>query len=220
MATHTLQPGASPANPAPRVPPAPNSLARRAMLGAIAATPLLALPASAAAPDMTEWQIAMREYRQSDAALNAAITAHGKVEERYFAENPERPKYVVETEEDYGRLGRLTLPMTVREEDLADPHAIFDTAERTAEMREGFAAYHREEAAVKERTGYAASEQRYEQVLDANIKALARLLAIPAPSFAALAEKIEVIIGEYDDSQGRVAGALADLRRLSGEALS
>lgn len=91
MATHSLQRSASPAKP-PRVPSAPNSLARRAFLGGIAAIPAIGIAAPAlAAPSSNEWQAIVCAYRQEKAEWIALDTAHDELRSEYLRSRPAKP---------------------------------------------------------------------------------------------------------------------------------
>jgi hypothetical protein len=63
MATNTLTPGAAPANPAAHQP------SRRALLGALAAAPIVALPIPAAGATSSDWNAALAEVERCTVAV-------------------------------------------------------------------------------------------------------------------------------------------------------
>ena len=67
--------------------------------------------------------------------------------------------------------------------------------------------------------GFDELEEEHSALVVADNEALELLLQTPAPDLPALAEKLEILAREYGDtSDGGLAAAIADVRRLNGGA--
>ena len=141
------------------------------------------LPAS-----RTLWDAALAKFRHHHAEHEAACTAHGAFEDRYFAERPRQP-----------------LGAEFRIGDTVDSYHARIHAER--------AEFERLDAECSRRTGFDASEARQERACDASWDALGDLLATPAPGLAEVALKIELAT-EYGRTIDELEPVCADLHRF------
>jgi len=222
MANSTVQPGTIPAKTCPRVPPGPNSLAvaasRRKFIGALAAVPIALLSAPSFAADRTEWADALAQYRSTTATHSKASAAYSSAEGRYFDCKPAAPVFTIEHEQDLGKFGKHVMSTTVHYEELDDPEIEWEDPEQIATFRAQLADYRREAEAASQASGHREAEREEQEAMEAQSAALERLVNTPAPDLHALAEKLAIILAEYGDDTGTVAPALADVRRLVGEA--
>jgi hypothetical protein len=170
-------------------------LSRRQALAGLSVIGAGAIPGVAASaknsialPSRTAWDHALAKFQRLHDEHEAACTAHGLVESRYYAERP-----------NLHPGGELR---------------IGDTIETFNErLRADRAEFDRIDADCARRTGHDVSEARQADACDASWEALSELLTTPAPGLAEVVQKIELAT-EYGRRIEDLEPVCADARRL------
>ena len=141
------------------------------------------LPASRAT-----WDATLAKFRRLHDEHEEACTAHSAVEDRYYAEKPDRP-----------------LGAEFRKGDTVETYHARLCADR--------AEFERADAECMRRTGFDASDVRQAQACDASWNALSDLIATPAPGLSEVVMKIELAT-EYGRTIDELKPVCADLRHF------
>lgn len=189
---------------------------RRALLGTLAvasATPVLLTGIAAAATADRTWPALVSDYRAKHKAWLGTIGLEDDLDgdvAAALAQLPPKPQEPPAEERDFR-------DMTVREwmaiEQTPERKALWETYERDK------ARWTAEQAEVRRRI-LAPAKARYHEAYAAYAAALNVLTSHPVAALGHLAEKISIIIAEYDNCDvppEYFGDVLADVRRLGGE---
>ena len=171
------------------------TLSRRQALAGLSIIGAAAIPVATASaegfmgrPSRAEWDMALAKFRSHHGEHEAACVAYYAIEDRYFAEKPDRP--------------------------MGGEFRTGDTVESYhARLRRDRAEFERADAECRHRTGFDLSEARQAEACDASWNALDNLLATPAPGLAEVIQKIELAT-EYGRKIENLGPACADLHRF------
>lgn len=196
-----------------------HTLTRRAALSAlsvgIASATLMPGIAGADPTNRMAWAHAVALYRRLDAEYAVASTAFSDAQGAYFDRAQPAPVFTLEMEGDYGRFGKHVLPLTILHSELDDPARTWREPERIDAFRQTLADYRTKDAALRHELRVDELDAEQIDAMRRQSDALAALIALPAPDMVALAQKLEIILAEYDDEGDGVTAVLADVRRLS-----
>lgn len=174
------------------------------------------------------WKAALRLYYQAKEAHELACAAYNKAEQAAFDELS-RNEAFADLHVGWSRervLEKLHIGVAIKAAKAAEAGAPLTDAEieamqaDTPRVADEFAAYqkHHREAMIRHRVEELNAE--CDVACDAYCEARKALLATPAPDIEALVAKLEVV-AEYDDNDELGAHeALADARRLVGQAVT
>lgn len=193
MATTPLQPGTAPAN-APARP-----LSRRGIIGILATGPIAMLPpmaaykiGSAEAASPAAWEAALSTYRRLYDAHGAAIDATDAAKAAYHEVRPKGPA-----------------PVWTDLSEGAEGH--------NERIRQAKIAYEKADQECRDRFSVDQADEQQARACFASCDAFDALLATPAPDLQAVILKLELSVEEDSEIEG-IKAAVADLRRLAGEA--